>query len=396
METIEMIKAQVCDEVNAWRDRLVDIADWICAHPELGFEEHGAVARLTGILEENGFRVERGVVGLETAFVAARSGREGGPTIAFLAEYDALPELGHACGHNLIGTAAIGAGLAMRAVLPELAGMIQVVGTPAEESGGGKAIMVDAGLFEEVDAAMMIHPASRNLTRRRSKTCHTMTLEFFGKASHASAAPDRGVNALDALIQTFNGVNALRQHLREEARIHGIITHGGAAANIVPDYAAGTFMVRADSLAYADEIVAKVRACGEAGALATGARFQFSEPEHYLDAMWPNPMLATLMEGNLAALGIDVDPPSSDDRMGSTDMGNVSQVVPALHAYVAIADPDVVGHTVEFREASGSPAGHQGMIQAAKAMAMTAVDLLADPRAMSEVKSTFVGQAGRG
>jgi amidohydrolase len=396
MQEIDTLKEQVCQEVDGWRGRLIEIADWIFAHPELGFEERGAVARLSGLLEQNGFRVERGVAGLETAFVAARAGRAAGPTIALLAEYDALPELGHACAHNLIGTASVGAGLALRAVLPALAGTVQVIGTPAEEGGGGKILMVEAGVFNGVDAAMMIHPANENLTRRRSKTSHTMLFEFFGKASHASAAPDRGINALDALIQTFNGINALRQHLREEARVHGIITAGGSAANIIPDYAAGRFNVRADSLEYAGEIIGRIRACAEAGALATGARLQFNEPEHYLDAMWPNPKLAELMEANLAALGIEVRPPAPDDRMGSTDMGNVSQVVPALHAYVAIADEDVMGHTVEFRAASGSPAGHEGMIQAAKALAMTTVDLLADPEAMTAVKRAFSEHEGRG
>jgi amidohydrolase len=395
MDKIETLQARVCTQVDAWRGPLIEIADWIFAHPELNFQEHGAVARLTGLLEKNGFRVARGVAGLETAFVATRAGRAGGPTIALLAEYDALPDLGHACGHNLIGTAAAGAGLAVQAVLPELAGTIQVIGTPAEEGGGGKIIMVDAGLFDAVDVALMIHPANENLTRRRSKTSHTMMFEFFGKASHASAAPDHGINALDALIQTFNGINALRQFLRPEARVHGIITHGGQAANIIPDYAAGRFNVRADSLAYAHEVIARVRACAEAAAHATGARFQFNEPDHFLDAMRPNPTLAELMEANLAALGIDVRPPAPDDRMGSTDMGNVSQAVPALHAYLAIADPDVMGHTVEFRRAAGSPAGHQGMIQAAKALAMTAVDLLADPQVMAEVKRAFARQMGR-
>jgi amidohydrolase len=395
MRKIETLKERVRQEIDAWRDRLIETADWIFAHPELGFEEHGAVARLTALLEEGGFRVERGVAGLETAFVAVRQGEATGPAVALLAEYDALPELGHACAHNLIGTASVGAALALQAVLPELAGTVQVIGTPAEEGGGGKIVLVEAGVFDGVDAAMMIHPANENLTRRRSKTSHTMLFEFFGKASHASAAPDRGINALDALIQTFNGINALRQFLREEARVHGIITAGGAAANIIPDYAAGHFNVRADSLEYAEEIIGRIRACAEAGALATGARFQFNEPDHYLDAMWPNPKLAALMEANLAALGIEVRPPSPDDRMGSTDMGNVSQVVPALHAYLAIADEDVMGHTVEFRAASGSPAGHEGMIQAAKALAMTTVDLLADPEAMAAVRRAFDEGEGR-
>jgi amidohydrolase len=306
-----------------------------------------------------------------------------------LAEYDALPERGHACGHNLIGTIAVGAGLAMTTVLPELAGTIQVIGTPAEEGGGGKVIMVEAGIFDGVDAAMMIHPSYYNVTRRRSKTSHRLGIEFFGKPAHASSSPDMGINALDAVIQTFNGVNALRQHLKDEARVHGIITDGGKVTNVVPEYAAAKFGVRAASLGYALEILEKLRDCARAGALATGATVRFDEPEYYYDAMLPNPRLADLVDANMAAVGIEVRLPDPYERMGSSDMGNVSQTVPALHPYIAICSDDIASHSAEFREAACSPRGHDGMIKGAKVLAMTAVDLLTNPAAMAGVKRAF-------
>jgi amidohydrolase len=375
--------------VDGWRDRLIRIADTIHANPEVAFEEYESAALLSTTLDENGFSVERGVAGLETAFVATFKSKEHGPTIAFLAEYDALPQLGHACGHNLIGASAVGAGLAMKAVLPSLAGAIQVIGTPAEEGGGGKVIMVEAGIFKSVDAAMMVHPSSSNVTRRRSLTSHRLKVEFFGKPAHAAGSPDMGINALDAVIQTFNGVNAIRQHLRDEVRIHGIITHGGQAANVVPDYAAALFGVRSADLPYARKVIDKVRACAQAGALATGARLEFTEPTYYYESMMPNPKLADLVDANMAAVGIDARLPEARERMGSSDMGNVSQVVPALHPYIAICSEDVAGHSEEFRDASASPIGHEAMIQAAKVMAMTAIDLLAVPDNLAEVRAAF-------
>ncbi len=392
MTDLRELKQRVTAEVEARREELIRMADTIYANPEIAFEEHESAALLSRALEDNGFAVERGVAGLETAFVATANGRDAQPTVAFLAEYDALPGLGHACGHNLIGTSAIGAGLAMRAVLPELSGSIAVIGTPAEEAGGGKAIMVDAGVFEDVDAAMMVHPSGRNLIGRRSLTVFHVTIEFFGKAAHASSWPDHGVNALDAVILTFNAINALRQHVREDVRIHGIITHGGDAPNIVPAYAAADFYIRATDTPYATEVMQKVKACAEGAALGTGARLEFKQSGPRYDARMPNPKLVTLAHDNMVALGLDVAVASGDERMGSSDMGNVSQVVPAIHPYIAIGPEEMVGHTPDMREASGSAQGHEGMIYAAKLMAMTAVDLLAEPENLEEAKRKFEEQ----
>ncbi len=392
MNSVEQLKRRVVEEVERRADALIRIADTIHGCPETAFAEFESASLLSGTLEEGGFTVQRNVAGLSTAFTATLRGRNRGPTVAFLAEYDALPELGHACAHNLIGTASVGAALAIRPIMDQLDGAVQVIGTPAEEGGGGKVIMVDAGVFDHIDVAMMVHPSNYNITRRTSKTSHRLGVEFYGKPAHSSGSPDLGINALDAVIQTFNGINALRQHLRDEARIHGIITDGGRATNIVPDYAAASFGVRAASLPYALELLERVRDCARAGALATGARLHLTEPQYFYDAMMPNPVLADLMEANMAAVGIEVRPPLPNERMGSSDMGNVSQAVPALHPYIAICSEDVAGHSVEFREAAASPAGHQGMLQAAQTLAMTAVDLLAVPANMAAVTQAFSRQ----
>jgi amidohydrolase len=392
MNSIADLKQRVIADIDARQDALIRIADQIHAKPELGFQEFEAAALLTDTLEAHGFDVQRGVAGLETAFISSSDGREEGPTVAFLAEYDALAGLGHACGHNLIGTASVGAGLAMKTVLPELAGSVQVIGTPAEEGGGGKVIMVDAGVFDAVDAAMMVHPSSRNLIGRQSLTVFHVDIAFFGKAAHASSWPDEGINALDAIILTFTGINALRQHIRDDARIHGIITHGGDAPNIVPDYAAASVLVRAADTPYASMLLQKVRACARGAGLATGARLEFKQVGPRYDARWPNRKLVALAKANFETLGLQMDLAGDNERMGSSDIGNVSQVVPAIHPYVAIAPEEVVGHSPEFREAAASPQGHEGMLNAAKALAMTAVDLLAEPEHLWEAKQAFEEQ----
>jgi amidohydrolase len=392
MNGIDELKQRVMAEVDRRRDELIHLADELHANPEVAFEEFESAALLGCTLEENGFAVEQGVAGLETAFVATLRGRDDAPTVAFLAEYDALPGLGHACGHNLIGASAIGAGLAMKTVLSELAGTIQVVGTPAEEGGGGKVYMVGAGVFEGVDAALIVHPSSKNRMRGTSLASYKISIEFFGQAAHAAAKPDEGINALDAVVLTYNGINALRQHLRDDARVHGVITHGGDAPNIVPEYAAARFYVRAADVPYAEQVLEKVHACAEGAALATGARLEFKEYAPHYENMLSNPKLVDLAEANLAVLGIEVTPTEARERMGSTDMGNVTQVVPGLHPSIAIGPEDMGGHTAEFCQAAASPAGHAGMIQAAKLMAMTAVDLLAEPANVSETWQAFEEQ----
>lgn len=387
-------KARALSVIDALRAEFLQVSATIHGQPELAFQEFKSAALLCDTLEQHGFAVERGVGGLATAFRAEARGVAAGPTIALVAEYDALPEIGHACGHNIIGTAAVAAGVGVRAVMGELPGRVVVIGAPAEEGGGGKVILVERGVFADVDAALMVHPSTYTVVNRGSLASMRLTTEFIGKASHAAASPEDGINALEAVILTFNNINALRLHLKSDARVHGIITHGGTAVNIIPDHAMAVFSVRAATQGYADAVMRRVVQCAEAAGSATGARLNWTVTPGYA-AMIPNASLGRLFADNWRALGVEVRDTLPDERMGSTDFGNVSQVTPAIHPYIAIAPPDTAGHTIEFREASLSPAGDAGLINAAKAMAMTTIDLLADPELAQAAKAEFAATIER-
>lgn len=384
----QILKARAISFIDEHRDEFISVSTRIHSQPELAFHEYRAAALLGDVLAAHGFAVERGVGGLETAFRAELSADGASPVVAFLAEYDALPEIGHACGHNIIGTAAVAAGIAVKAAGDALPGRIVVIGTPAEEGGGGKVILLEQGVMADVDAAMMVHPSTYTIVTRASLASMRLSVEFTGKAAHAAAAPDDGINALEAVILTFNNVNALRLHLKSDARVHGIITHGGTAVNIIPDHAEAVFSVRAASQGYADEVMRRVVQCAEAAGTATGAQLKWSVRPGYA-AMLPNHTMARLFADNWRSIGVEVRDPQVNERMGSTDFGNVSQAMPAIHPYIAIAPADVAGHTIEFRDASLSEAGHMGLLNAAKAMAMTAIDLMTDPEALAAAKREF-------
>jgi len=367
-------KSRVREEVDRREVELREVSKDLFDHPEVKFEEVYACKRLAGVLREAGFEVEVGVAGLDTAIRAVHPSSSEGPTVAILGEYDALPEIGHACGHNLIAAGGLGAALAVAAIKPELPGTLLFLGTPAEEGGGGKVTMIDAGLFEGVDAAMMFHPANFTVVGHGSLAITEVKLAFHGKPSHASAWPEEGINALDAVIQTFNGLNALREHIKDGARIHGIITDGGLKPNIVPEHAAAEFYVRAPETDYRDELLVKLKNCAEGAALATGARLEWNEVGHAYKAMKPNAPLIEAYVENLAGLGWTID--DAPEAMGSTDMGDVTQAVPGMHPYLGICEPGIPGHSREFAEASASEEGAQAMLTAAKALAMTTVDVL--------------------
>ncbi len=379
---------RVCSAVDENEALLRRVSREIFDHPEVKDEEVFASRLLASELKKAGFHVSLGIAEMPTAIQAEHPASSDGPTIALLAEYDALPEIGHACGHNLIAAGALGAALAVSAVKSEIPGTLLLLGTPAEEGGGGKVRMVAAGVFDGVDAAMMFHPYCHTMVGRGSLAITEVRIEFHGKPSHASGSPEKGVNALDAIIQTFNGINAMRQHIKDGARIHGIIRHGGVKPNIVPEYACAEFYVRAQENEYRDELLRRLENCARGAALATGAQLTFAQVGHSYQAMNPNRVLGERFLTHIVSLGIPHNPPHHD-AMGSTDMGDVTQVVPGIHPYVQIADEGVAAHSREFAQAAISERGQIAMLAAAKAMALTTVDLLTDTEFLSRVQEAF-------
>ena len=360
----------------------------IHSHPETAMNEHQAVAWLTQELEGQEFSIERGICELPTAFRASYG--QGKPVIAFIAEYDALPEIGHACGHNLIATAAVAAAIGTKEAVDRLGGSIQVIGTPAEELNGGKIIMAGRGAFAGVDAAMMMHPAIHDSAIITALACMALNIEFFGKEAHAAAHPELGINALEAMILSFNGINALRQHIRGDARIHGIITDGGKAANIVPAHSAGRFLVRAGNVGALNELREKVLDCFKAASQATGARLEYHwDEKEYYAPMRNNVTMARLYAENMERVGNAIPLFDPQQSFGSTDMGNISQIVPSIHTSVSIAPPGESEHTVEFARYSGSERGLTQSLRAAGALSMTAIDLLASPDTLTAVRQEF-------
>ncbi len=381
-------KKQIISEIDHQSGNLWDISTTLFNEPEIAFKEFKACYLLTESLKSRGYFIETGIGGLDTAF-RATIGNDSNPRIAILAEYDALIGLGHACGHNLIAAAAVGAGIALASINPKLNGQIQIIGTPAEEGGGGKIILANAGIFNNVDAAMMFHPASKNLVLRHSLASSKLKLEFFGKASHAAAAPEEGINALDALILTYNNINTLRATFGPKDRVAGIIIYGGEAANIIPAYTSADFSIRALSTKRRDILVDKVIKCAQAGAQAVGCQLKSYLTAGYMEII-PNRVLAGLFKTNLEVLGREVVDPDPNERMGSTDMGDVSHLVPAIHPYLAIAPENIAGHTLEFKEYCTSEAGKVAMLDAAKALAMTAVDLVTNPELLIKANEELV------
>jgi len=384
---IDNLKTLVTSEIDARYHQLSELSLKIHSNPELGFQELKAVTWLTQYLEENGFSIERGICELPTAFRGSYG--QGKPVIAILAEYDALPDIGHACGHNLIATCAVGAGVASKPAIDHLGGSTLVIGTPAEELHGGKILMANKGGFNNIDVAMIVHPGVYDAVTIQALACETLEVEFSGKAAHAAARPEAGINALEAMLQSFTAINSLRQHIKDKARIHGIITDGGQAANIVPDHSAGSFIVRAEDDTYLDELKQKVLNCFIAAATASGARLEYRWGNVRYASMHNNLTLARLFSRNMQSLGRKMKPHDPSKSFGSTDMGNVSQLVPSIHPTVAIAPVEVLLHSPQFTSAAASDTGIRGLIDAAKALAMTVVDLLANPEIVIKVKREF-------
>lgn len=383
---MHIIRQGILEQVDRIRGELTAITEELYHFPETGLKEYRTSALLTGILEREGFGVERGIAGLETAFQACWG--TDGPAIAILAEMDALPEMGHACGHNTIAAAALGAAIALRHALPAHMARIIVLGTPAEELGIGKVELVKSGVFEGIDFAMMVHPSSKRQVIKMYLGLAKVRLTYFGKAAHAAAYPEEGVNALDGVIQTFTGINALRQHLREDVRVHGIITEGGVAPNIVPERAACYFYVRAGDLAEVARVKARVVACAEGAALAAGCRLEVDEDDRVLAPLKVNHAFSELYSAQLRFLGLEeTNTPPAKNR-GSSDIGNVSQVVPTIHPHVPIGEGIHI-HSGAFALATVSAQGKEAVLEGARALALTAAELAVSSAAREKIMAEF-------
>jgi amidohydrolase len=356
------------------------ISHWMYANPEVALEERASSARLVELLGDAGFDVEYPAYGLETAF-AARAGASG-PEVVVCAEYDALPGVGHACGHNIIATAAAGAGIALLPMVDELGIRLTILGTPAEEMHGGKVDLIEAGAFSGAAAAMMVHPSTHDVVDPNVIAVSHLDVTYRGKEAHASAYPHLGINALDAFVQAYVNISTLRQHLVPTDKVHGIITHGGDAANVIPALTKSTWYVRGQTRERLDEVTAKVNACFEAAAAATGCQVEVTAVGHTFDELDSNPLLVDLYEKNTEALGRPMlrgsDLPPS--MTGSTDMGNVSQVIPSIHPMISIGCFPIVNHQPEFAAHTITPEGDKAIEDGALGMAGTIIDLATSDR----------------
>ncbi len=388
--SVEILKREVCKTIDALRAELISVSHAIHANPELAFEEKFASALLTKTVEDHGLRVDRGAYGVSTAY-ATEFGTKAAPVMSLLSEYDALPGIGHACGHNIIATIGLGAALALSKLGGKLTGQVRYMGTPAEERGGGKEVMAQHGAFDGVDASMMVHPAGFDMVSMPVIALAEVEVIYHGRAAHASAMPFRGLNALDALVTAYQTIAQLRQHIQQTERIHGIVTEGGMAPNIVPERAAGRFYVRARDGIELAALKKRVQACFEAGALATGTRLETKWGRVDCLDLKTNWALAHAYEANAKSLGRELMDPSllPPGLAGSTDMGNVSHRVPSIHPIIGVSPPHVVIHNAEFTTYAKSERGDQAIIDGAKALAMTTLDFFDSAALRDAAKAEF-------
>lgn len=368
---------------------LKELNEYIYRNPELGYKEFKSSEAHIELLKKHGFNVEDNYLDITTAFRASYEGDKEGPTIAYLSEYDALPGIGHGCGHNLLGATNTGAGIVLKNLIDDIGGKVVVFGTPAEETSGAKVIMVNKGAFDDIDIAMEAHPGAMYYKSDTSLALEPMEFKFYGKASHAASDPEKGINALDGVIMMFNSINALREHILSSSRIHGIITNGGEAANVVPELAVAQFYVRTTSKTYLKELRKKVVNCAEGAALATGTTVEISNFELSYDNLITNKNLSNIFTENLDSYDAKIAY-GNRTSVGSLDLGNVSQVCPAIHPYFGICgDESVVAHTEEFRDATITSKAYENMLVTVNALAKTGVDVIMDKQLLKEIKKEF-------
>lgn len=388
MSDIQALKDRACSKIDEIAQDLVEASHFIHENPELNYEEFLASELLVRLANKHGLATDRDAFGCETGFVGETGA---GATVCIMSEYDALPAIGHGCGHNIIATAGLGAALALSTVAHDAGGRLRYLGTPAEEGGGGKLVMARNGALEGVDIAMMVHSADADLTSIDAIALQQLLVEYGGEAAHAAAAPEKGKNALDAAVLGYMAVASLRQHILPTERVHGIFIRGGSKPNIVPHDAATEWYVRSDTMSSLSELKPRVLAALEAGAHACGCSVQHQwDPNPYAD-MVTNNNLSAMYINSAASLGRSVVAPGSNGHrvVGSTDMGNISHLVPSIHPMIASAPAGTAIHTTAFEKASRTPQADKAIIDGAKAMAMTAIDYWTSPEQQSAISAEF-------
>ena len=367
---------------------LKELNEYIYKNPELGRKEFKACEAHKNLLKKYGFEIEENYIGIPTAYLAKYSSGKKGIKIGYLAEYDALPEIGHGCGHNILGTTSIGAGILLKEYIDEFGGEVLIFGTPAEETFGAKVDMAEAGCFDDIDVAMISHPTGKNHEKSgTSQAMEALQFTFKGKTAHAAGDPYNGINALDGVIQFFNSINALRQQTKDSARIHGIISNGGEAANIIPDLAVANFYVREATTKDMLKLSERVKNCAKGAALATGTSLEIENYEYTFKHLVTNEKLSSIYTKNLELQGIK-DIPMSDPT-GSSDCGDVSHHCPTIHTYFPISKCELTGHSIEFAKATITEEAYKGMKEAIFALVMTGKDILSDPNLLKEIKDEF-------
>lgn len=384
-----IVKNLIYKEIDTYMDELVQISKRLYDEPELSGEEYKSSELVAEAICRHGFTVEKGIYDIKTAFRAEYNSKKSGITVALFCEYDALPGVGHGCGHNLISAISVGAAIGLKSVIDQTGGRILVYGTPAEETSGVKVQLAEYGAFNEVDIAMMVHPNPVTEASGSSLALDALKFQFRGKAAHAAQAPEKGINALDAVILMYNGINALRQHLPSDVKIHGIISHGGEAPNIVPEYAEAKFYIRSAERKYLSTVKEKVLDCARGAARMTGASLEVSNFENSYDNMKTNRVLSEVFNTNLRELGeTEINPPGAG--IGSIDMGNVSQVVPSIHPWVGIGNAGLVLHTREFAESTVTKKGRALLYKGACAMAATALEVMQSKALQEKIRKEFM------
>lgn len=386
---MENIRERIHELTEARRQEFTDLSHFIYQHPELGNEEFLSSKAHADYLKKHGFEVEMPYLDIPTAFRATYDSGKPGPTISYLSEYDALPGIGHGCGHNLLGAVESTAGIVLRYLLDEIGGRVIVLGTPAEETNGAKVTMAEKGTFDDIDIALATHPNDTWEASSKSMALEPLAFEFYGKTTHASETPHKGINALDAAVAFYVNLSMLRQQIEPQNKVHAIIKEGGLAANIIPDYSRVECYVRTMTMPELRDLSRKVIACAEAAAIASGCRMEYNNFEFIFENLITNETLSDRFNQNMSELGIHL-PPAEEGELGSLDMGNVSQVVPAFNAYYSISEnKPVTGHTVEFRDYSISPAAEDAGLLTVEGLVKTGLDIITEPELLEAIRAEF-------